>query len=58
MFLYHLAIDHQNRIIGSRVTEILLNGWILPIGGIALGRVCVCSLPSRLVYTKKLYAAA
>ena len=26
-----------------------LNGWILPIGGVALGRVCACSLPSRLV---------
>ena len=23
---------HQNRITGSRVTAILLNGWILPIG--------------------------
>ena len=24
---------HQNRITGSRVTVILLNGWILPING-------------------------
>ena len=24
---------HLNRITGSRVTAILLNGWILPIGG-------------------------
>ena len=24
---------HPNRITGSRVTAILLNGWILPIGG-------------------------
>ena len=24
---------HQNRITGSRVTAILLNGWILPVGG-------------------------
>ena len=24
---------HTNRIIGLRVTYILLNGWILPIGG-------------------------
>ena len=24
---------HQNCITGSRVTVILLNGWILPIGG-------------------------
>ena len=31
---------HQNRIIGSKVTAILLSGWILPIGGVALERVC------------------
>ena len=24
---------HQNRITGSKVTAILLKGWILPIGG-------------------------
>ena len=24
---------HHNCIIGSRVTKVLLNGWILPIGG-------------------------
>ena len=24
---------HPNRITGSRVTAILLNGWMLPIGG-------------------------
>ena len=34
---------------GSKVTAILLKGWILPIGGIASGRVCACSLRSRLV---------
>ena len=28
---------------------ILLNGWILPIGGVASGRVCICSLHIRLV---------
>ena len=28
---------------------IFLNGWILPIGGVASGRVCACSLRSRLV---------
>ena len=27
---------------------IFLNGWILHIGGDALGRACVCSLCSRL----------
>ena len=35
---------HQNCITGSRVTVILLNGWILPIGGASSGRVCSCSL--------------
>ena len=34
---------HPDRITGSKVTAILLIGWILPIGGVALGRVCVCS---------------
>ena len=29
---------------------ILLNGWILPIGGVASGRVCACSLRSRLFF--------
>ena len=40
---------HQNHSIGLKITAILLNGLILPIGGIALARVCVCSLRSRLV---------
>ena len=31
---------HSNHITGSRVTAILLNGLILPIGGVASGRVC------------------
>ena len=31
---------HHNRIIGSKVTVILLKWWILPIGGAASGRVC------------------
>ena len=43
---------HQNCITGSRVTAILLNGWTLPIGEAASGRVCACSLRSRLVYVK------
>ena len=41
---------HPNRITGSKVTASLLNGWIFPIGGASLGRVCSCSLRSRLVY--------
>ena len=31
---------HPNRITSSKVTAILLNGWILPIGGASSGRVC------------------
>ena len=27
-------------ITGSKVTTILLNGWVLPIAGVASGRVC------------------
>ena len=34
---------HQSRITGSKVTAILVKGYILFIGGVALGRVCVCS---------------
>ena len=41
---------HQNPISGSKVTAILLKRWIWPIGGVASGRVCVCSLRSRLVF--------
>ena len=40
---------HFNRFIGSKVTTILVNGGILPSGGVASGRVCACSLRSRLV---------
>ena len=46
-FLY--PEGHQNWISGSKVTTILGKGWILPIG-VALGRVCDCSLRSRLVF--------
>ena len=35
---------HPNRITGSRVTAILLNGWILSIGGVAQERVCTAGL--------------
>ena len=31
---------HHNHCIGSKVTAILLNGWISLTGGVALGRVC------------------
>ena len=35
---------HPNRITGSKVMAILLNGWILPIGGVSSGRVCACQI--------------
>ena len=31
---------HPNRITGSKVLAVLLNWWILPVGGVASGRVC------------------
>ena len=40
---------HPNHITGLKVMAILLHGWILPIGGVASGRVCACILRSRLV---------
>ena len=40
---------HPNRIIGSKFTAILLNGWILPIGGVALGRG-LCLQPVQQAY--------
>ena len=42
---------HQNPVSGSKVMTLLLKGWILPIGGASSGRVCACSLHSRLVFT-------
>ena len=40
---------HHNSCVGSKVMAILINGWILPTGGAASGRVCACRLRSRLV---------
>ena len=40
---------HLNRFIGTKVTAIFVNGGILPSGEVASGRVCDCSLCSRLV---------
>jgi hypothetical protein len=42
--------DHQNPINGSKVTAILLKGWILPIGGASAGEGLPCSLRNRLVH--------
>ena len=41
---------HPNCITGSKATAILLNWWILPIGGASSGRVCSCSLRSGLFF--------
>ena len=46
---------HQNPISGSKVTAILLKGWILPIGGASAGEGLPCSLRSRLVYNRLRY---
>ena len=45
--------EHKNCIIVSEVTAILLNGRILPIGGVALKRVCTSSRRSRLAFGEK-----
>ena len=45
---------HSNCITGSKVKVILLNGWILPIAEASSGRVCACSLRSRLVFKQTL----
>ena len=31
---------HPNQITGSKVVAILLNGWVLPVGGVTSRRVC------------------
>ena len=41
---------HQNPFSGSKVTAILLKGWIRPIGGASAGEGLPCSLRSRLVF--------
>ena len=43
---------YKNVIIGLKETAIFLIGWNLPIGGVAWGRVCTCSMRSRLVLTQ------
>ena len=41
----------KNPISGLKVMAILLKGLILPIDGVASGRVCACSLRSRLLFS-------
>ena len=49
----NLNLDgHLNCYIGSKVMAILVNGGILPSGGVASERVCASSLRSRLVCLK------
>ena len=52
-FLDTLNLEgHLHRCIGSKVTAILLNGWILPTGGVASGRVCPAACAAGLfIYT-------
>ena len=52
MFMNFLNPEgQQNPISGSKVKAILLKGWILSIERVASGRVYVCSLHSRLVFS-------
>ena len=44
----------QNCLIGSKVMAILVKRDILPSGRVAFGRVCACSLRSRLVFKSNL----
>ena len=41
---------HLNCFIGSKVTAIWVNGGILHRGEASSGRICACSLRSRLVF--------
>ena len=45
---------HQNPISGSKVTAILLKGWILPIGGASAGEGLPCSLVFCMPQLKKM----
>ena len=43
-FLEILDLEgHQNRCIGSKVTAIFLNGWILPTGGVEGSAPAACA---------------
>ena len=45
----YVTIFQEIALLVQKLRRILLNGWILPIGGASSGRVCACSLRSRLV---------
>ena len=51
VFLEILNLEgHLNCCIGSKVTGILLNGWILPTGGVVLGMVCPAACTAGVFY--------
>ena len=39
--------------ISSKVTTILLDGWIFPVGGVALGRICAQPAEQACFYENK-----
>ena len=41
--------EHLNRFTASKVMAIFVNGGVISRGDVASGRVCACSLRSRLV---------
>ena len=45
---------HPNRITGSKVTAILLDGWILPIGGAPAGKVLRLQPAQHCRHSKRL----
>ena len=45
---------HPNCITGSEVTAFLLNGWILPVDKLALGRVCAQSAKQACYYIRSI----
>jgi hypothetical protein len=44
-------LSKSRRASKSHQRFILLKVWVLPISGVASGRVCACSLRSRLVFS-------
>ena len=41
---------HPNRITGTKVTAILLNGWILPIGGVSVVEALLITGPTPSIF--------
>ena len=46
--------EHQNGLIGTKFTAILMNGWILPTGGVASGRVCPAACAAGLLFIEEI----